>query len=135
VGETSREKWAGYLGAVMTIIPAMIVSGFMPEWNVLPLGGWLAIATTGAGIAGAIATPRTLRGVAAGALVGAGALLGVVAYVEIRAGLTGHYTFLSLEIAIGALLGGLPGALLYMKWARVRPGDMRPRVARTATNG
>jgi hypothetical protein len=118
VGETPREKWAGYFGAFMTVIPALIVSGFMPEWNVLPFSAWLAIATAGAGIAGAIATPRTLRGAVAGALVGAGVLVGVVAYVEISAELTSRHTFWSLEIAIGALLGGLPGGLLYMKWAR-----------------
>ena len=42
--ETPREKWAGIFGGVVSIIPAMIVAGFMPEWDVLPFAGWLAVA-------------------------------------------------------------------------------------------
>jgi hypothetical protein len=121
--ETPREKWAGYLGLFFTIIPGMIVSGFMPAWDVLPFQLWLAIATAGAAVAGAIATPRTLRGAVAGAVAGAGVMLGIFAYVALRAGISGNHTFLKLEIMIGALVGAVPGALLYAKWARVRPGE------------
>src|SRR5438132_8049830 len=117
--ESPREKWATYLGLFVTVIPAMIASGFMPEWNVLPFLGWLAIATLGAGIAGAIATPLWSRGALAGALMGAGVLLGIWLYVTIRAGLTGHHTFLRIELAVGALLGATPGMLLFYKWARL----------------
>jgi hypothetical protein len=118
VDETPREKWAGYFGLFVTVIPGMIMAGFMPAWDVLPTAGWVAVATAGAAIAGAIATPRTGRGALAGALTGAGLMLGIWLYVAIRGALTGHYTFLKVEIAIGALLGGTPGALLYARWAR-----------------
>jgi hypothetical protein len=113
-----------YLGLFATIIPAMIASDFMPEWNVLPFGGWLAIATAGAALAGAIATPYWLRGMIAGALAGAGALLGMWLYVIIRAGLTGHATFLKLELVLGALLGAAPGMLLFRAWAREKKQDV-----------
>ena len=121
--ETPREKWATNFGLGMTIIPAMIVSGFMPDWNVLPSVGWFGIATVGAGIAGAIATPLWLRGAIAGALIGAGVLLGIWRYVIIRAGITGHHTFLKIEIALGAILGAIPGILLFSNWARVKQPD------------
>ena len=55
--ETPRENWATWIGIISTIIPATIVSGFMPDWNVLPYNGWLAIAAIGSAIAGAIAPP------------------------------------------------------------------------------
>jgi hypothetical protein len=120
--ETPREKWAMYLGMFATIIPAMIASDFMPAWNVLPFAGWMAVAAVGAGLAGAIATPYWGRGAFAGALTGAGALLGMWLYVTIRTGLTGHNEFLQLELVVGAVLGGAPGLLLYSTWARCRPG-------------
>ena len=74
--ETPREKWAGIFGGVVSIIPAMIVAGFMPEWDVLPFAGWLAIAGVGAAIAGVIIAP-SIRGALAGALAGVGLVLGV----------------------------------------------------------
>lgn len=119
MGETPREKWASYLGLFVTLIPAMITSGFMPDWDVLPFETWLAIATLGAAVAGAIATPRLARGALAGALAGAGVMIGVWAYVAIRGGLTGNHTFLKIELVIGALIGAAPGMVLYDKWARV----------------
>ncbi|MBI2194095.1 MAG: hypothetical protein HYU36_19135 [Planctomycetes bacterium] len=123
MNESPRETWAAYLGGAVTIIPAMIVSGFMPKWNMLPFTGWLAIATVGAGIAGAIATPRWARGALAGALAGAGVLLGMSLYVALRAALTGNNTFLKIELGIGAVLGAAPGMLLFTHWARVKPGE------------
>ena len=116
--ETPRETWAIYLGMAATIIPAMIASDFMPAWNVLPFGGWLAIATAGAGVAGAIATPFWVRGAMAGALAGCGVLFGMWLYVAIRTALTGNNTFLKFELVIGAVIGAAPGLLLYGKWAR-----------------
>ncbi len=118
--ETPREKFAGYFGLVVTLIPAMIVSGFFPDWNVLSNEVWLAIATVGAGVAGAIATPLWPRGAIAGALAGAGVMLGIWAYVAIRGALTDHYTFLKLELVIGAMLGAAPGMLLYSRWASAK---------------
>jgi hypothetical protein len=118
--ETPRETCAAWIGLFVTLIPAMIVSGFMPDWNVLPVGGWVAIATIGAGISGAIATPLTARGALCGAMAGAGALGGMWLYAEVRSALTGSNTFMKLELVIAGLLGGLPGLLLYNVWARPR---------------
>jgi hypothetical protein len=116
--ESLREKWGGYWGLTCTVVPAMIVSGFMPEWNVLPLFGWVAIAAVGAAVGGAIATPKTVRGLVAGAAMGIGVLLGVYAYVAVRGAVSGHHTFLKLEVVVGALIGAAPGMWLYAKWAR-----------------
>ena len=67
---SSREKRALFLGTLTTLFPGMIVSGFMPELNVLPAIGWLSIAMVGAGVAGALAAPppRRIRGAIAGAI-------------------------------------------------------------------
>lgn len=104
------------VGAIAAIVPALIVAGFMPGWNVLPLGAWLGIAGAGGATGGAIAAPRPLPGLVAGAVTAAGALLGVVAYVFVRSFISD--SVFHLEIAIGALLGGAPGFILFMKWAR-----------------
>jgi hypothetical protein len=123
MNETPREKWAGYFGLVMVIMPAMIASDFMPAWNVLPFGCWLGIASAGAGLAAAIATPHWGRGAIAGAIAGAGGLLGVWLYVTVRAALTGNGNFLKLEVLVGLILGALPGLVLYIFWAWPSSGD------------
>ena len=122
--ETPREKWAEYLGIALTVLPAMISAGFMPEWNVLPLSGWISIAAAGGALAAAIATPQWARGAVAGALMGVGVVLGVHAYVAARIAVTDNATFLKLELVIGAMLGAAPGAMLYWKWARPDPTEV-----------
>ncbi len=116
--ETPRENWATWIGLFVTIIPGMIVSGFMPEWDVLPVAGWIAIAVIGSAIAGAIATPLVVRGAVSGAITGVGMMIGLWLYVVLRSALTGHNTFLKVELVIGGLLGAAPGLLLYGAWAR-----------------
>ena len=116
--ETPRENWAIWIGLFSTLIPGMIASGFMPEWNVLPFAGWVAIATIGAMIAGAIATPLMLRGAISGAIAGAGMMIGLWLYVVARSALTGNSTLFKLELVIGGMLGAAPGMLLYGAWAR-----------------
>ena len=116
--ETPRENWAEYFGLFTSVIPAMIATGFMPAWNVLPLVGWLAIATVGCGIAGAIATPLWFRGLISGLIAGAGIFGGMWLYVTVRASLTGHHKIWKPELVVGAMIGGAPGMLLYYIWAR-----------------
>ena len=116
--ETPRENWATWVGLFATIIPGMIVSGFMPEWNVLPYAGWFAIAAIGSAIAGAIATPMIVRGAISGAIAGVGMMIGLWLYVVLRSSLTGNHTFFKIELAIGGMLGAAPGLVLYGAWAR-----------------
>ena len=123
--ESRRETWALYVGLAATIIPGMIASNFMPAWNVLPFEGWLAIATVGAAVAGIIATPYWFRGMIAGALTGAGILLGIWLYVALRVWLTGNNSFFKIELVIGAIIGGGPGLILYGAWARDKARDER----------
>lgn len=116
--EPLHETIGTYLAIVSVIVPAMLVSGFMPDWNVLPFAVWMLIASVGAAIGGAMSTRRLLLGGLAGALVGAGALLGIYYYVGIRAALTGSTTFVNVELAIGAAIGAIPGLLLYFLLAK-----------------
>lgn len=116
--ESPREQLGGFIGMMTTCFPAMIAAGFMPDWNVLPFLGWLAIATIGAAIGGVIATPRAVRGAICGALMGAGALYGVSYYVTARGWLIDFNTFSNLELVLGAGLGAIPGFALYCGWAR-----------------
>jgi hypothetical protein len=118
VNETRREYWAEYLLLAASVIPAMIAIGFMPAWNVLPLGGWLAIATLGAGIAGAIATPLWRRGLISGLVAGAGIFAGMWLYVTIRTSIQHDIRVSKPELVVGAMIGWAPGLILYYTWAR-----------------
>ncbi len=113
--QTPREKWAMYLAMCAVGIPSLIVSGFLPESlkSVLPFAGWLAIAVIGTALAAAIMKPYCFRSILSGALVGAGALLGILFYVKLRIHFTGNATFFWLELMIGAVIGAVPGILLY----------------------
>lgn len=112
--ETRREKHGSTIGSALVILPGMIASGLVPAWDLSRFVGRLAIAMVGGAIGGAIATPRTLVGLAAGAAMGAGTLLGMEVYVLVRGTLTGHDTYLQVELVIGAA----PGGLVYYKWGR-----------------
>jgi hypothetical protein len=120
--ETFREKWAEYFGLATSIIPAMIATGFMPKWDVLPRAAWLAIATMGTAIAGALSTPLWVRGLISGAVAGAGIFGGIWLYVAVRSSLMGPDTILRQELVIGAMIGWAPGLFLYYTWARPKLG-------------
>ena len=118
MNQTPRENWAEYLLLAASVIPGMIATGFMPAWNVLPLGGWLAIATLGAGIAGAIATPRWSRGLVSGLIAGAGIFAGIWLYVVARTSMAEGPEISRYELVVGAMIGWAPGLILYYTWAR-----------------
>ena len=42
--ESRRENCGLWIGLVFSLVPGMIVAGAMPDWNVLPIAYWLAIA-------------------------------------------------------------------------------------------
>ncbi len=107
---STLNKVAGFALLFVVIIPAMIVSGFFPEWQALSLAGWLAIATIGAAISGAgYVSGRAPWWVGAlgGALVAPGALLAIGLYTRDRT------TVLRLEIALAFFLGAAPGMVVY----------------------
>jgi hypothetical protein len=119
--QTPRENWAEYFGLAASVIPAMIATGFMPAWDVLPHIGWLAIATVGCGIAGAIATPLWRRGLISGLIAGAGIFAGIWLYVAARTNLLVHHKIYRFELGLGAMIGWAPGLILYYTWARPKP--------------
>lgn len=118
MAQTSREHWAEYLLLAASVIPAMIATGFMPSWNVLPVGGWVSIAIVGAGIAGAIATPLWGRGLVSGLVAGAGIFAGIWVYVLARMSVLGNVKVPKPELVVGAMIGWAPGLILYYAWAR-----------------
>ncbi len=120
VNQTPREHWAEYLLLAASVIPAMIATGFMPAWNVLPLGGWLVIAIVGAGIAGAIAAPLRSRGLISGLIAGAGIFAGIWLYVAVRLSMLKNVSVSRPELVVGAMIGWAPGLILYYTWARPR---------------
>jgi hypothetical protein len=124
LAQAPREHWAEYLLLAASVIPAMIATGFMPAWNVLPVGGWLAIAVVGAGIAGAIATPLWGRGLVSGLVAGAGIFAGIWFYVIVRMSVLNSVKVWKPELVVGAMIGWAPGLILHYAWARPkRPSD------------
>lgn len=111
--ETFGGKIGGWIVMISVIIPGMIVAGFMPDWNILPSYGWLTVSVVGAGAGCAIATKRLFLGSFCGGLVGAGAITGLTTYVDIRIYFIKSTSIYSLELLIGAIIGAVPGLLLY----------------------
>ncbi|WP_165246367.1 hypothetical protein [Paludisphaera soli] len=116
--ETPRENWSEYLLLAVTVIPAMIANGLMPSWDVLPFGGWMAVATLGGAVAGAIATPLSLRGLVSGLVAGVGIFAGIWLQVALRSWLTAGAAIWRPELVVGALIGWAPGIWLHHAWAR-----------------
>ncbi|MFK8000684.1 MAG: hypothetical protein AB8H86_13875 [Polyangiales bacterium] len=119
--ETLAEKVGGWIAIVSVAIPSLLASGFTPEWNFLPFGAWVLIASAGAALGAAIGTSRRLRGAVAGAIGGAGFVLGTWLYVLARAAITGDSNFFTIELLLGGGLGAAPGILIYMYWAMQQP--------------
>lgn len=115
---SKRENIGLWIGAVTTIVPALIVAGFFPEFHVLPNVAWIVIASLGAAIAGGVASNKPLLGVLTGGVAGLGLIGGVVGYVAFRSSLFPSENFLRIEIAIGALVGVAPGLWAYYKFAK-----------------
>lgn len=111
--ETKRQKLGTYVFFAFTLIPGMIVSGFMPDWNVLSFEAWIAIAAAG-GAAGGYLWAEDQRwnvGLLSGAVAGAGTVAALFFYVLFR--VEWSSTFWSIELVIPAMIGLLPGWILY----------------------
>ena len=78
--------------------------------------GWVAVATVGGAIGGAIYDEHApAKTAVCGALAGCGTVLAIPYYTEMRASLSD--TFLSAEFVIPMVIGSLPGIALYKLWA------------------
>lgn len=111
--ETGRQKAGSYVFFFFTIIPAMIVSGFMPDWNVLPFELWLSLAAVGGAVGGFVWAEgqRWPVGILSGGIGGAGVVGATFAYVSWRVAFS--ETFWSIELVLPALVGLLPAWGLY----------------------
>ena len=109
--ETPAQKVGYFIAGAGVILPAMIVSGFMPLWNVLPLPAWIAIAAGSCGIGMAIGHKPRVAALIGGAVAGGCIPFALIGYVLIREKLTA--TFFSIELLIPGLVGALPGFFVY----------------------
>lgn len=120
-----KENVGIWIGVVFVCLPAAILAGFFPEFNILPTWAWTLIAVSGATVAGAYSSDKTWIGAIAGAAAGLGAILGLIGYVSIRESILPTTNFLRLEVAIGALIGAAPGLVAFHKLARNIDGQPR----------
>ena len=58
VKESFGEKIGWWIILISIIIPGMIVTGFMPDMNILPSYGWTAVAIAGAAMGCVISTKK-----------------------------------------------------------------------------
>jgi len=116
MGETTKNI-LGYVAMAFTLIPAMIVSGFFPEWDVLPFSTWVIIASIGTGLVLSLIVPKWYKGMIVGIIAALGVLYGLHYYVILRTELTGSYMVMRIEIILAALIGGFPALLLFFNWA------------------
>lgn len=119
MAELSRRARAGSIVAgLFVMIPALIVTGFMPELDVLPWWAWLGVCALGGAASGALWDERRpLLGAAAGLVGGGCVLAATVAYILFRAELSD--TFLTVEFVIPMLIGALPGGVIHWVGHRV----------------
>ena len=105
--QTLRQKAGAVIGGVGALLPAMIVTGFLPQANIVPLPLWFAVSAACGAVGGALFVERRPGvGVLLGALTGMLCLLMTITYVQARATLSDSlYKF---EFAIPLLLSPLP---------------------------
>jgi len=122
VEETWSQKIGSLIAGVGIVFPSMILAGFMPDWNVLPLAGWIAISATAGAVGACIAWPPRIASFLRGAIAGIVIPFALIPYVAFRLALGN--TFFNLELIIPGLIGALPGWLAYkgISWA-FTPGD------------
>lgn len=104
------------LAIAFMVVPAMIVSGFFPAWYGLPFYVWVLIAALGTGILLGLLVPQWYKGFISGAVLSLGVLFGIYYYVIFRTQISGSANILRIEIALGFLIGMVPGAILFFKW-------------------
>lgn len=109
--ETPAEKVGYFIAGVGVVLPSMIVSGFMPEWNVLPLAVWVAISAVCCGLGMAVAHTPRIASFVGGAVAGGCIPFALIGYVYVRVMLT--ETFLNIELVIPGIIGALPGFGIY----------------------
>lgn len=109
--ETPAQKFGYFIAGIGIIIPSMIVSGFMPLWDVLPFPVWLLITGGLGGVGMAVAHQPRVASMIGGAVAGVCIPFALIGYVELRIMLSD--TFLNVELVIPGIIGALPGFGLY----------------------
>lgn len=110
-------KFGFFFAAFFTIVPAMILAGFFPLWQVGSEVMWYGIATGGAALGGLLFAQGRLPawiGLVGGALAAPGGLF-LLAWWS-----AGRESVFHIELAAASMLGALPGVLVYKLLARGR---------------
>ncbi len=112
---TGKRKVAIVVLTLSAVVPALLVSGFVPELSIAPLYASIA-AGVGGVIAGFIVIDRNMQRPWAaplcGALVGLGALWVTIFYASFRD------RIFSLELGVVAIVGAIPGLILFVLLTR-----------------
>lgn len=118
LNETPREKAGAIVFTLATLLPGMALGGFFDEVAyMVPFVAWLAIATVGGAVGGAIyGEYAPVKTAICGAIAGGGIVFAIPFYTELRAQLSD--TFIVAEFLIPMLIGALPGFALYKLWAK-----------------
>lgn len=120
-----RYPWL-LLGGAVAVLAGLSSAGFVAGLTISVLEAALYGAAAGAA-AGALTTKRRLRGAVVGVVACVGITLGIVGYVAARDRLLPSDTLWSFEFVVGALVGVVPGALLWKRWFKTAHAAFQPR--------
>ncbi|TWT32945.1 hypothetical protein Enr8_27610 [Blastopirellula retiformator] len=107
-GESRGQKFGAIIAVILVFPPAAIAGGFLPQLNVLPFWGWLAIAMIGGSISVVIVSGWPLHGTIAGLMLGLGAVLAAYFYGYVRLTLLGSSYFFFAEPFVASVVGMIP---------------------------
>lgn len=120
---TTLNSVGGIVAIAVPTAASMLASGMLPLWDVGSTLSWTLVAAVGAALGLAIhAHGRVSRvsGAIGGSLLGAGAVLATVIWVDIRPTLVAT-PMVRLELVASLLVGALPGVLAYRGLSALLP--------------
>jgi len=116
-----RGNIASVMLGLLVLLPGMVVSGFMPELDVLPFWGWCLVTAFGGLLAGAIGIEqRPLLGAVSGFVGCLGTVPAILFYVDWRSSLSD--TFMTIEFVVPMLVAMVPGFVVFAIGKRMLPG-------------
>lgn len=120
------------VGLVFALLPGLDAAGITPFFGLTVLEA-AGVSALGGALAGAWTAAPRARTAAVGALMALGSTLGMLGYIALRTHVLDTGSLFRLEVALGALLGFVPGYLLMRHWFGERidtwTGAAPPRAA------
>lgn len=112
---TRLYAFGGIVAIAAPTIAGLLYGGFFPLWSqgASPMSLYMAMAGAGFGLVlHAWRRVPVLAGILAGAVIGAGAVLTLAAWLTLRSRLPGE-SILRIEIIVALIIGAVPGIALY----------------------